>query len=50
MIQIFIRYDNDDKKDADRIKKGLNNMQFNQVLNTKDTQDDKVTREIWNRE
>jgi len=49
MIQIFIRYDEKDKQDAERIKKGLEKMNFNQFLEENQEQYN-TTREIWGRE
>ena len=48
MIQIFIRYTDQDKQDAERIKKGLEKMNFIQHLEEKDNDD--TNREIWARE
>lgn len=48
MIQIFIRYDDQDKEDAERIKKGLTKMNFIKCLEEQDK--DKINREIWTRE
>lgn len=48
MIQLFVRFDDKDKQDADRIKKGLIKMGFTRHLEEKDK--DNTNREIWARE